>query len=179
MTRKGARLNWKSMAHNRETTWARSTNVFSLAGAGSFQTVDLLAPFKAMGGVQQGVTVTRTHLNISVTNVINSGDTFSWGLIRGQNTDVGGVIAGAPVPDLDPYEDWLWWSFEQAASSSSGAVTGAHFFPGGSNNQRIDVRAQRKLPDLQMTYNLVVKRQTVVAASLNLQITASVLLKLP
>jgi hypothetical protein len=178
MNRKGMRRNWGSQ--RRETTWARTTETIAIAANTTALSYDLLASFKAAGGQQQGCTITRTHVNISVTNVINSGDTFSWGLLRGQNTDVGTPTpVGSPVPDLDPYEDWLMWSFETAASSESGAVTGAHFFPGGSNNARYDIRAQRRLANLQEAYIAVFKRQVVVAANLNLAVTTSVLLKLP
>src|ERR1700722_7156596 len=173
------RGNWRTMAHNRETTWARSTNVYALAANGNYSTLDLLAPFKTSGGQQQGVTVTRTHLAWAVTNVVNSGDAFTWGLLKGQNTDVGAGVVGAPVPDLDPYEDLLMWQFLVAGASSSGAITGAHFFPGGSNVQFMDIRAQRRLPNLQEALTLVIKRQTVTAATLNITVTASVLLKLP
>jgi hypothetical protein len=48
-----------------------------------------------------------------------------------------------------------------------------------SCTKEFDIKAMRRLPELQMTYNLVVKRLTVAAASLNLVVSASILLKLP
>jgi hypothetical protein len=174
MSRSGRRLNIHSMAPRRTTTWARSTNSFSLAVAG-YATLDLLAPFKTSGGQQQGVTVVRTHLNFSVFSTATSRDIFTWGVMRGQNTDVGANIAGAPTPDLDPYEDWAMWRTEQASPTSA---TNAFFFPAG-NNRDFDIKAQRRLPELQMTYNLVIKCLVATAAPLQLQVAASVLLKLP
>jgi hypothetical protein len=147
-------------------------NVFALAANGNYSTLDLLAPFKTSGGVQQGVTVTRTHLHVAVTTGVAASDSFSWGVLRAQNSDVGANVAGAPVPDLDPYEDWAMWRTEVADENS------AYFFA-QSNNRDFDIKAQRRLPELQMTYNLVIKRQTVVAATLGITVIASILLKLP
>jgi len=76
------------------------------------------------------------------------------------------------VPDLDPYEDWAMWRTEVADENS------AYFFA-QSNNRDFDIKAQRRLPELQMTYNLVIKRQTVTAATLGITVIASILLKLP
>jgi hypothetical protein len=160
--------------HNRETTWARSVNVFALAANGNYSTLDLLAPFKTDGGNQQGVTVTRTHLNFTVTSAVASTDTFAWGLIKAQNTDVGANVAGAPTPDLDPYEDWLMWRTETA-----GNIGQPGYWIGNSTEKDFDIRAQRRLPELQMTYNLVIKRLTVAAATLNVVVSVSTLLKLP
>ena len=175
MTRKGARLNWRTMAHNRETTWARSVNVFALAANGNYSTLDLLAPFKTDGGVQQGVTVTRTHLTMAITTGTAAGDSFAWGLLRGQNTDIGANVVGAPTPDLDPYEDWLMWRTETAQQGGAGAS----FFPGSGNVWNWDIKSQRRLSELQMTYNLVIKRTAVAAATLGITATVSCLLKLP
>jgi hypothetical protein len=169
------RFNHPRHGVSRETTWARAVSTFALAANGNYATLDLLAPFKTSGGVQQGVTVTRTHLWLSVTSGSAPADTFTWGLVRGQNTDVGANVAGAPTPDLDPYEDWLLWRTETACNTGSGADT---YFP-ATNVWSFDVKAQRRLPELQMTYNLVVKRLTVTAATLNVVVTTSVLLKLP
>jgi len=148
--------------------------VFALAANGNYSTLDLLAPFKTDGGVQQGVTVTRTHLNFSVTSQASAADAFTWGIIRGQNTDVGANVAGAPTPDLDPYEDWAMWRTETCADG----IAQNHYFPGSSNVRDFDLRAQRRLPELQMTWNLVMKRLTG-SVTLNVTVTASILLKLP
>jgi hypothetical protein len=174
MTRAGRRLNIHTMGPRRTTTWARSVNAFSLAANGNYATLDLLAPFKTSGGIQQGVTVTRTHVSLSVTSAVGNPDTFAWGIMRGQNTDVGANIAGAPTPDLDPYEDWAFWRTETAAVGP-----GAAYWEGSGNHREFDIKAQRRLPELQMTYNLVVKRLTVAAATLNAVYSVSILLKLP
>ena len=131
----------------------------------------MLSAFKADGGNQQGVTVTRIHLNLSVVSGVAAGDTFAWGLIRGQSSDVGLNIAGAPNPEADPYDDWLFWRTEIADSNG-------HYWPGGSNNHTFDIKAQRRLEELQMNLNFVVQR-IGTGADLELAAVTSVLLKLP
>src|ERR1700722_13129854 len=107
----------------RPTTWARSVNVFALAANGNYSTLDLLGPFKTSGGVTQGVTVIRTHLAWSVTTAVAAGDSFSWATGRGQNSDIGANIAGAPVPDTQQYEDWNMWRFEVACNSTGAGAS--------------------------------------------------------
>jgi hypothetical protein len=155
----------------RRTTWARSVNLFTLAAAGNYSTLNLLAPFTTSGGNPQGVTIVRTHLHLVVSSGVAANDTFTWGLLKGQATDVGANIAGAPTPDLQPYEDWLMWRDEIAD-------TNAAYFPAQSNNHEFDIKAQRRLPELQMTYNMVVKRQATVAA-LTVNAVISTLIMLP
>jgi hypothetical protein len=48
-----------------------------------------------------------------------------------------------------------------------------------ANQHEFDVKAKRKLTDLQMNYNLVLKRINNVAASLTVTATLSTLLILP
>ena len=175
MTRMQRRIAPLHLRHNRITTWARTTQVISLAANGNYVAVDLLANFKADGGVQQGCTITRTHINMCTTNATASGDAFSWGLLVAQNTDLGASLVGAPVPDADPYEDWSWWRFETACANTGGASA---YWPYG-NVVNWDVKSQRKLDQIQQVYALIIKRQTVAAATLNLTVTVSTLLKLP
>ena len=149
--------------------------MFALAANGNYSTLDLLGPFKTSGGVTQGVTVIRTHLAWSVTTAVAAGDSFSWATGRGQNSDIGANIAGAPVPDTQQYEDWNMWRFEVACNSTG---AGASYWK-QANQTEFDVKAARKIPELQQSYNLVIKRQTVTAATLGITVVASVLLKLP
>jgi hypothetical protein len=160
----------------RKTEWARSINIFTNAANGNYQTFDLLAPFKAAGGNQQGVTVIRNHIVMSVTSSVSAGDNFAWGLIRGQAQDIGASIGGAPSPQTEDYADWAMWRTETACFNGGG---GSFFFDHGSNVKEFDVRSQRRLEELHMTFNLVVARITSVAASQNLTVTVSTLLKLP
>ena len=163
----------------RRTTWATVASTVSLGAADDYSTTDLLSNFKADGGVQQAVTVARTHLLLQVTSAVNPGDNFAFGLIRGQNTDVGANVAGAPVPDLDPYNDWVLWQWRFASSVNSGGVTGCYSHMGFTNVLAYDVKAMRRLEELQMNYNLVIKQLAATTFPVVFQITGRVLLMLP
>jgi hypothetical protein len=159
----------------RSTTWARQTEPVSLTGATDYDTLDLLGAFKSDGGNQQGVTITRIHLSVSVLSDVSPSDTFAWGIVRGQSSDLGSNVAGAPIPAASPYADWMLWRTEYASYLSPG--NGA-YFAGGGNHFEIDLKAQRRLEELDMTCNLVVQRIDT-GADLDIVYTASVLLKLP
>jgi hypothetical protein len=158
----------------RKTTWARD-NITDTVASNTFKTYDLLATAKSAGLAQQGVTIARTHLSIQVWSAVAGGDQMAFGIIRGQNTDVGTSVAGAPVPIADPYEDWVWWDIRTASEPGG---SGCYSRTGLTNSWTIDVRAQRRLPELQMSYNLVMQA-AVVAATVSFTVCASTLLMLP
>jgi len=162
-------------ALRRKTTWATFSGSTTLDADGTYETVDLLLNFKTDGGTTQGITVARTHLRLAVTTAVAATDIFYLGLIRGQNSDVGVDVVGAPDPQSDPYEDWMWWE-ERVASTMTGA--GASFF-GPSNNQGYDVKSKRKVEQLQMNYNLVLKRAVTAADDLIIAYSGRILLMLP
>src|ERR1700726_923867 len=130
----------------RRTTWARSLGTITNGAVGGYGSVALLAEFKAAGGVQQGVTVGRILLRWSHTTLVATGDEFAIGVIRGQNTDVGTSIAGAPEPVADPYEDWLYWSVHYACSMAGAR---GHFFGGGADVWFFGIRGEGKVEDTQ------------------------------
>jgi hypothetical protein len=160
-------------ASRRRTTWATVETTASIPAANGFVTLDLLSNFKADGGNQQAVTVTRTHLRIIPTAGMTAlGNNFHVGLIRGQMSDVGTNIAGAPTPAASPYEDWLLWDhlFVDASTSlDQYSGTQLHY----------DLRSQRRLEELQMNYNLVIDVPASAAFPAIFQVTGRVLLKLP
>jgi len=160
----------------RRTTWARSFGTMSNASAATWDTVDLLANFKADGGNQQGVTVARIHLRLAEVTVPAAGDQFSVGIIRGQNTDVGVTVAGAPSPVLDPYEDWMYWSLFTACNQPG---AGSHMFPGGGGCYEVDIKAKRRFEELQQSLNLVTSAPVSGAFPQQIVYSASVLLMLP
>jgi hypothetical protein len=134
--------------------------------------LDLLSNFKADGGNQQAVTVTRTHLRIIPTTNLAAGNNFHVGLIRGQMSDVGVNIAGAPTPAASPYEDWLLWDH---LFVDPGTTLDAY----GGFQLHYDLRAQRRLEELQMNYNIVIDVPAAAAFPAVFMITGRVLLKLP
>ena len=161
----------------RRTTWARSSGLITNASAATYSTTDLLAAFKAAGGTTFGTTVARIHLRLSVVSATVTADQFGIGIIKGQDTDVGVTVAGAPAPTTHPYEDWLYWSIYTA---NVGSGSGAGYFLGGTgSSELIDVKAKRKLEDLDECLNLAYN--TTVAGTFPQQIwySSSVLLMLP
>jgi hypothetical protein len=163
-------------AVRRRTTWARSIGTLSNAAAGTYDTVDLLGQFKTAGGTTFGCTVARIHLRLSQVSVPTIGDELGIGIIKGQDTDVGVTIAGAPQPVTHPYEDWLWWSVFFACDQPG---AGSHMFPGGSGCYEVDVRAKRKLEDLDECLNLVSVNPVAGTFPAQFDYSASVLLMLP
>jgi hypothetical protein len=148
------------------------SSTISVAAANGYQTIDLLSNFKADGGTQQGVTITRTHLRVVPTTTLAAGNNFHIGLIRGQASDVGTNIAGAPTPAAQPYEDWLLWDY--LFVDSSGELNEY-----GGGQQHYDLRAMRRLMELQMNYNLVIDVPAASVFPAVFMITGRVLLKLP
>ena len=161
----------------RRTTWARSTGLMTTASAATYQTVDLLAAFKAAGGTTFGCTVARIHLRLAVVSAVVVADQFSIGIIKGQDTDVGVTVAGAPQPITHPYEDWLYWS---SFFANVGSGSGAGFFPGGTGaSYEVDIKAKRKLQDLDENLNIVLSAQVAGTFPVQVDYSASVLLMLP
>jgi len=158
-------------SNRRRTTWARGSGSFVFSAPG-FQTANLLNDYVSAGGTTAGVTVARTHLFLSFAVLPSIGDALGVGLIRGQNTDVGSNIAGAPRPIDDEFEDWAYWETPIAAASGDGV--GPAYYPW--NILKLDLRSKRKIPELQMSYNLVI--QSTNGADI-VNWSASTLLMLP
>jgi hypothetical protein len=142
-----------------------------------YGTIDLLSNFKGDGGAQQAVTVTRIHLLHTIQGSVVDGDNYALGIIRGQASDIGSNIAGAPTPDLQPYEDWMYWEWRFA--SRVGASLGVYSDQGMTNTLRHDLRGQRRLEELQMNCNLVIKQLAAVTFPVVHQLTGRILLTLP
>lgn len=159
----------------RVTTWATFDQAITIA-TGNYQTLNLLSDFTADGGSTQGVTVLRTHLKLVVTSGVAAADSMHFGIIRGQNTDVGANVAGAPTPNADHYEDWAFWQHYTAGNVVGAGPSYSHM--GSTNVLLLDLRAKRKIPELQMSYNAVIEA-TTVAATLLVTMSARTLLALP
>jgi len=174
MTRR--RHSFPAERFRRRTEWCRTVEAITLAANTNYVTYDLLADFKGVGGVQQGATVVRNHLRLSVTSAVAAGDRWNFGVLVGQNTDIGANIAGAPEPFHDHYEDWMFWSQQTACFDGGG---GSFYWPNSSNVIDVDIKSKRKLEQLQEVLNLVVYRDTVTAATLAVTISNSTLIMLP
>jgi hypothetical protein len=160
----------------RRTTWARDNlTPTPIATGNHWETSDLLATFKSSGGNQQGVTIGRIHLRISIWSAVAEGDQIAIGVIRGQDTDVGTSVVGAPNPIANPYEDWLFWGVYTASDAGGSGVYSPH---GLTNVLEFDIRAKRKLMNLDEQLQLVVMA-AVVATSVSYSASVSTLLLLP
>jgi len=143
-----------SGSNRRKTTWASLfTQAISLTAANQYTTIDLLSEYSGKAGASLvGITVIRTIWLLTVLGSPATGDQFTYGVIRGQASDVGANIAGAPVP-TDHYEDWAYLSQETAGGTSS--ATFCH--TGASNILAYDLKVSRKLPELDMRWNFVIE----------------------
>jgi hypothetical protein len=106
------------------------------------------------------------------TGIPAASNNFHVGLIRGQASDVGTNIAGAPTPAAQPYEDWMLHDY--IWTDGAGEIN--EF---GGNQLRYDLHSQRRLEELQMNYNMVIDVPAFAAFPAVFQVTGRVLLKLP
>jgi hypothetical protein len=164
---------WNAQAVARRTTWARYQFTVGLAAAATYTAVDLLSNFKVDGGVTQGCTVARIHHRQTVTTAVTaSTGQLAWGIMRGQNSDVGVSVVGSPQPIADPYEDWLFWEVDNADFESN-------LEPGAANVMVRDIRAKRKLAELQQALLWVVGPTAGLTYPATIAVSGSVLLMLP
>jgi hypothetical protein len=133
-------------SNRRKLVWAVKNVTFTATAAGNVSNVDLLTDLKVAGASILGCTIMRTHLQISVTNTVAAGNDFTWGLIVGENANVVTNTADTaliPDPTNNPELDWMWWEH---------AVAAPVYDPGGTNILIRDVKAKRKLQELNQTY---------------------------
>jgi len=145
-------------APRRRTTWATHQSSEAFAAANDKHTINLLDSYQTAGGTIAGITVARTLIHLAITSgTQTAGDRLNVGLIRGQDSDVGTNITGAPDASAKFFEDWAWLEQYDNSISSGGPLYGKW----GSNVISIDVRAKRKLPELQMSWNLVLHSSVI------------------
>jgi hypothetical protein len=164
-------------AERRRTDWARQSGAITVE-AGDLTYINLLDDYVSDGGNLAGVTVARTHLRLSVTSDVTAGDTFYWGMIAGPTSYVGTNLTGVPGPEEDPYADWAMWENPTASLDVlTGTGYGRYFGP--ANNRMVDLRAKRKLSQLQTSWLICVLGGTIAATTLVVNYSHSTLLMLP
>jgi hypothetical protein len=157
----------------RRTTWARFDASLAVPLVNEVITADLLSVWKGAGGTQQAVTIGRTHIRVVLLGGAPiAGNNIFIGLIRGQTNDVGSNIAGAPNPSVDLNEDWLLW--DKLTVDPALALV-----PGGSQQVTYDLKAMRKLSELEESYNVAISSTSYNAFPANVRVTCSTLLLLP
>lgn len=160
-------------ASRRRTTWATHNSSEVFAAANDLHTINLLDTYTALpGATLAGIMPARTIVRFSVPTAVTAGDTIDFGIIRGQDSDVGTNIAGAPSPSAKLFEDWAWLSHYVAATLSG---AGPHYSEFASNVWQIDTPVRRRLPELQMSWNLAIH----VGQAMTINLHARTLISLP
>lgn len=123
--------------------------------------IDLFTGLRVAGASVLGVTVIRTLVTISNTSAtVTKGDGFYWGLCVTDSNDVGLNTAGAPNAHTTPNIDWAWREFRTASSSISLPV----YTKDAGNVITADVRAKRKVQEMNQTWALVANQSAVGAS---------------
>lgn len=162
---------------SRRTTWATFDDAVSVATGGThWQTNNMLTNYTGAGGPVAGITVLRTHIRITQTSAATAADRLYFGIVRGQNEDVGADTAGAVRPLNDFYADWAFWAaYTTQASTGAGPTWGEK----ASNVLQLDLRARRKLPELQMSWNYVLQQALATTSPATYRVSGRVLIALP
>jgi len=84
-------------------------------------------------------------------------------------------VVGSPNPVANPYEDWLYWGVFTASNAGG---SGVYSTSGLTNAIEVDIRAKRKLENLDEQLQLVFMN-VVTGASINSSWSVSTLLLLP
>ena len=99
--------------------------------------MDLLAEYKLAGGSTQGITIMRTHIALNVTSAsAGVGDGAFVGLVVGTDADT-----ATQVTPTEPFLDWMLYT--SIYSAGGGGVINSH---------EIDLRAKRKMQELNQIY---------------------------
>jgi hypothetical protein len=162
----------RSSAHvrgsRRQLVWCTFDQTVAMA-AGVGSNSNLLAGLAVAGSSLLGVTIMRTHLELSVITAVTLGDRLQLGLIVGRTADIGAPIPAGAVSPAQPDDDWMLWRHETAAPT---------YGSGSANNQLLyDVKSKRKMQELNQAYVLSMVNDVGVAKTINIQ--GRVLLALP
>jgi len=151
----------------RSLVWATVDQGVTI-GAGANSDINLLAELAVAGSSLLGITIMRTHLELSLTSVITVGDQIRVGFVVGRLTDIGAAVVGQ-VTAADPSQDWMLWRHETAAPT---------FGTTSANNQLVyDIKAKRRMQELNQAYVLALNNSAGIAKTM--QIQGRVLIALP
>jgi hypothetical protein len=156
----------------RQLVWATVDQSLSLAAATNCSNVDLLTALKVTGSSILGCTIMRTRLDLSITSTVALADNFYWGLAILPNAQlVSNVASSATVvnPAQNPEIDWMMWAHAVAAPTYGTTAN--------DNQIVIDIRAKRRLQELQETYCFSLRGSA--GAAFTAQLSGRVLVALP
>jgi len=166
-------------APSRKLIWARSDHLGLIVNEGI--AFDLLADYRAQGGNTLGATVTRVRLDFDVFMPEGAGATEGFGVYAGVIVDqrqADELEVPRPTIPNEPHADWMYWRQHYLTHSHSVIVTGGQPLA----SYEVDIRAQRKMEELQETLWFVAAQSPALAlleGETNITASASVLLKLP
>jgi len=163
--RRSSRRGTRSTGSHRQLVWGTVDGILSSSLVNGFQVLDML-PDIDLTSSALGSTVMRTHLTITPTTAPAVADFYKIGLMIGRNNEIGTNLAGVSLvdsPDLD-------WMFRRIYTFNGGIEMG------GGNIISIDLRAKRKLSELNQRYVLAIGTNT--GAAVQFRIYARTLLAL-
>jgi len=156
----------------RKLVWSTVDQTLTLAAVGNGSNIDLLTALKVGGASILGTTIMRTHLALDVFSAVALADNFYWGLAVLPNSQlVTNVAVSATVvnPAQNPEIDWMMWKHEYASPTYGESAS--------NNTIPIDVRAKRRLEELNETYCFSLRGSA--GAAFTAQLSGRVLLALP
>jgi hypothetical protein len=161
--------------NRRRTVWATVTATHSVPAANGYDSIDLLAQYKAaVGADTAGITIARMHLRVIPTTGLTAiGNNFVHGIVVSETNDLGTNVVGAPRPAADLHLDWMYWDWMYNDSQGSGLTEL------DSGQQRIDIKSKRKMHQVGQTLLHVVQVPASAAFPTAIQVTGRILLMLP
>jgi len=162
---------------HRKLIWAQRTASQAFTANAQWTNFDLLQEYKgATGASSVGVTIIRTHLWV-LPHAPAAGDTYWVGLHIGDLNDATANTTNAFVanPHDDPYIDWMWAAKYEYDVNLRTPTTLAGDWAGTV----IDLRARRKMDEVQSAYLLTVYQDTVGTVAKTYDIFARTLIALP
>jgi hypothetical protein len=167
-----------SRGARRKLVWAQFSATVTYTAVNQYVSLDLLQTYKAaVGASSAGITIMRTHLTVSQTTAPTPGQSQWLGLRVDDLAQVvnvpAAVAATNPNPRDNPYVDWML--SDQVVYDNEGQPGRAQSpFQGWV----IDLRAKRRMEEVQEAYLLTLVNDTGVAAS-SLHVFSRVLIALP
>jgi len=127
----------------RKLVWSTTDQSVTLI-AGANTSLNLLAALSVAGSSLLGVTIMRTHLTLAIDTAVTAADRLRVGFVVDRVSEVG---AASAITAADPELDWMLWRHETAAPT---------FGSGGSNVLEYDLRAKRRMQELNQAYLLCI-----------------------
>jgi hypothetical protein len=134
-------------ANRRKLVWATTDTGITVAANTNTTNIDLLAGYKGVvGAASAGITVMRTHIQIFITSTVTNGDSFRFGLLVDDLTQI--VTSSASALAINPFtaagDDWMFLTAYHA-TPTYGEMS-------ANNNIHIDVKSKRRMEEIQMAY---------------------------